>query len=77
MCLCMKFKKFNNYMLNMNVVFVIYVYIFDKLGNVIVGDCIEWFYGCFGCFQGWGFFINYIFNNDIWKKLFGKDKDND
>ncbi|MCS3323137.1 putative LPS assembly protein LptD [Bacteroides fragilis] len=77
MRLRMKFKKFNNYTLNMNAVFATYAYTFDKSGNVIVGDRTEWSYGRFGRFQGWGSSINYTFNNDTWKKLFGKDKDND
>ena len=54
MRLRMKFKKFNNYTLNMNAVFATYAYTFDKSGNVIVGDRTEWSYGRFGRFQGWG-----------------------
>lgn len=55
MRLRMKFKKFNNYTLNMNAVFATYAYTFDKSGNVIVGDRTEWSYSTSGV-SGMGIF---------------------
>lgn len=75
MNLCLKLIK--SYIFNMNVQFVMYVYEFDKDGKVVEGNCIEWLYGCFGCFQGYSGFFLYILNNDLWKKWFGLKDEKD
>ncbi len=68
-----RLKLTKNYTFNFNSTFATYAYTFDKNGNVIVGDRTEWSYGRFGRFSGWGSSFNYTFNNDSWKKWFGKD----
>lgn len=73
----LRMKLSKSYTFNMNAVFATYAYTFDKSGNVIVGDRTEWSYGRFGRFQGWGSSFNYTFNNDSWKKWFGKDKEDE
>ncbi len=70
----LRLKLSKSYTLNMNAIFATYAYEFDKNGNVVVGDRTEWSYGRFGRFQGWGSSFNYTFNNETWKKWFGKDK---
>ena len=72
-----RLKLTKNYTFNFNSTFATYAYTFDKNGNVIVGDRTEWSYGRFGRFSGWGSSFNYTFNNDSWKKWFGKDDDKD
>ena len=61
-----------NYTLSLNTNFATYAYTFDKNGNVVVGDRTEWSYGRFGRFSGYGTSFSYTFNNDTWKKWFGK-----
>ncbi len=72
-----RLKLTKNYTFNFNSTFATYAYTFDKNGNVIVGDRTEWSYGRFGRFSGWGSSFNYTFNNDTWKKWFGKDDKDD
>ena len=72
--LTLRLKLTKSYTFNMNASFATYAYEFDKSGNVIVGNRTEWSYGRFGRFQGYGSSFNYTFNNDTWKKWFGKDK---
>ena len=59
----------------MNAQFATYAYEFNDAGNVIVGDRTEWSYGRFGRFQGMSQNISYTFNNQTFRKLFGKDKE--
>lgn len=66
-----------NYTFSMNTSFATYAYTFDENGNVVVGDRTEWSYGRFGRFSGYGSSFSYTFNNDTWKKWFGKDDDKD
>lgn len=73
--LTLRLKLTKSYTFNMNASFATYAYEFDKSGNVIVGNRTEWSYGRFGRFQGYGSSFNYTFNNDTWKKWFGKDKE--
>lgn len=68
-----RLKLSKNYTFNFNSTFATYAYTYDKNGNVVVGDRTEWSYGRFGRFSGWGSSFNYTFNNDSWKKWFGKD----
>lgn len=71
----LRLKLSKNYTFNLNSSFATYAYQFDKNGNVYVGDRTEWSYGRFGRFQGWGSSFTYSFNNDTWKKWFGKKDD--
>lgn len=70
----MRLKLSKSYTLNMNTSFATYAYEFDERGNVRVGDRTEWSYGRFGRFQGWGTSFSYTFDNNSWKKWFGKDE---
>ena len=67
-----RLKLTKNYTFNMNANFATYAYTFDKNGNVVEGDRTEWSYGRFGRFNGYGSSFNYTFNNETWKKWFGK-----
>lgn len=67
--------KIKNYTFTMNSIFATYAYEFDSRGNVITGNRTEWSYGRFGRFQGYSNSFSYTFNNDTWKKWFGKEKD--
>ena len=67
-----RLKLTPKYTFSMAAVFATYAYEFDKNGNVIVGDRTEWSYGRFGRFQGMSQNISYTFNNDTFKKLWGK-----
>ena len=72
----MRLKLSKNYTLNMNTSFATYAYEYDERGNVVVGNKTEWSYGRFGRFQGWGSSFSYTFDNNSWKKWFGKDDEN-
>lgn len=63
-----------NYTFSMNAVFATYAYEFDENGKVRVGDRTEWSYGRFGRFQGMSQNLSYTFNNETFRKLFGKSK---
>lgn len=67
-----RLKLTPKYTFSMAAVFATYAYEFDKNGNVIVGDRTEWSHGRFGRFQGMSQNISYTFNNDTFKKLWGK-----
>ncbi len=73
----LRMKLTKNYTLSMNSTFATYAYKFDETtGRVVVGNRTEWSYGRFGRFSGWGSSFNYNFNNDTFRKWFGrKDKD--
>ena len=71
-----KFSK--SYTFSLNATWATYAYEFDDYGNVFVGNRTEWSYGRWGRFQGMSQNISKTFNNDTFKKLFGrKDKDKD
>ena len=59
---------------SMNAVFATYAYQMDENGRVYVGDRTEWSYGRFGRFQGMSQSWSQTFNNDTFKKWFGKDR---
>ena len=59
---------------SMNAVFATYAYQFDENGRVYVGDRTEWSYGRFGRFQGMSQSWSQTFNNETFKKWFGKDR---
>lgn len=68
-----RLKLTKSYTFSLNAVFATYAYQFNDNGNVIVGDRTEWSYGRFGRFQGMSQNLSYTFNNQTFKKLFGKD----
>lgn len=76
-----RLKLTPKYTFSMAAVFATYAYEFDKNGNVVVGDRTEWRHGRFGRFQGMSQNISYTFNNETFKKLWGKvtgeDKEQD
>lgn len=63
-----------NYTFSMNARFATYAYEFDENGKVRVGDRTEWSYGRFGRFQGMSQNLSYTFNNETFRKLFGRGK---
>ena len=71
----LRLKLTKSYTFNMNASFATYAYEFDENGNVVVGDRTEWSYGRFGRFQGYSGSFSYTFNNDTFKKLFGKKEE--
>ncbi|MGP1435663.1 MAG: putative LPS assembly protein LptD [Phocaeicola sp.] len=68
-----RLKLSKSYTFTMNASFATYAYQFDKSGNVVIGDRTEWSYGRFGRFQGYSGSFSYTFDNNTWKKWFGKD----
>ncbi|MDL2291568.1 LPS-assembly protein LptD, partial [Bacteroides sp. OttesenSCG-928-F21] len=71
----LRLKLSKSYTFNLNTSFATYAYDFDKDGRVITGERTEWSYGRFGRFQGWNTSFSYTFNNDTWKKWFGKEEE--
>ena len=71
----LRLKLTKSYTFNMNARFATYAYEFDKNGNVTVGDRTEWSYGRFGRFLGYSGSFSYTFDNNTWKKWFGKKDD--
>lgn len=69
-----RLKLTKNYTFSMNAQFATYAYEFDENGRVRVGDRTEWSYGRFGRFQGMSQNLSYTFNNQTFKKWFGRDK---
>lgn len=65
-----KFSK--SYTFSLNATWATYAYEFDDYGNVRVGDRTEWSYGRWGRFQGMSQNISKTFNNDTFRKLFGR-----
>lgn len=72
-----RLKLSKSYTFNMNAVFATYAYELDENGNPYVGNHTEWGYGRFGRFQGTSQHLSYTFNNDTFKKWFGKKEDKD
>ncbi len=73
-----RLKLTKSYTFSMNAVFATYAYEKDENGRVYVGDKTEWSQGRFGRFQGMSQNLSYTFNNDTFRKLFGKgDKKNE
>lgn len=73
----LRLKLTKSYTFNMSARFATYAYTFNENGQVVEGNRTEWSYGRFGRFQGMSQNFSYTFNNDTWKKWFGKDKDED
>ena len=69
-----RLKLTKSYTFSMNAVFATYAYAVNENGNVYVSDHTEWSQGRFGRFQGMSQNLSYTFNNDTFKKLFGKGK---
>lgn len=72
----LRLKLTKSYTFSMNAVFATYAYEKDANGNVRVGNTTEWSHGRFGRFQGMSQNLSYTFNNDTFRKLFGKKKGN-
>lgn len=72
----LRLKLTKSYTFSMNAVFATYAYEKDANGNVYVGNSTEWSHGRFGRFQGMSQNLSYTFNNDTFRKLFGKKKGN-
>ena len=73
----LRLKLGKNKTFNLNGVFATYAYEFNDKGQVVVGDRTEWSYGRFGRFQGMSNGFSYTFNNETFKKWFGKKNNND
>ena len=70
-----RLKLTKKYTFSMNAVFATYAYDINENGGVYLSDHTEWSRGRFGRFQGMSQNLSYTFNNETFKKLFGKDKD--
>lgn len=71
----LRMKLTKSYTLNLSTSFATYAYQIGKDGRVYVGDRTEWSYGRFGRFQGAGTSFSYTFDNNTWKKWFGKEEE--
>ncbi len=71
----LRLKLTKSYTFNFSTSFATYAYQFNKNGQVVVGDRTEWSYGRFGRFQGSGSSFSYNFDNNTWKKWFGKKEE--
>ena len=69
-----RLKLTKSYTFSMNAVFATYAYDVNENGYVYLSDHTEWSQGRFGRFQGMSQNLSYTFNNDTFRKLFGKDK---
>ena len=58
---------------NLSASFATYAYEFNERGQVVEGNRTEWSYGRFGRFSGMSQNFSYTFDNNTWKKWFGKD----
>lgn len=70
----LRLKLWKNYTFSMSAVFATYAYQYNDNGQVVEGDRTEWSYGRFGRFQGMSQNLSYTFNNQTFKKLFGRKK---
>lgn len=70
----LRLKLTKSYTFSMNAVFATYAYEMDEKGRVYVGNRTEYSYGRFGRFQGMSQNLSYTFNNQTFKKWFGKDE---
>lgn len=73
----LRLKPFDNFPIDLtfDAVWHTYGYKVTKDGQIVQDDRTEWSHGRFGRFGGWSKNISYTFNNDTFKKLFGKKKD--
>ena len=67
-----RLKLTKSYTFSMNAQFATYAYEMDENGRVYVGNRTEYSYGRFGRFQGMSQNLSYTFNNQTFKKWFGK-----
>ena len=70
-----RLKLWKNYTFSMAAVFATYAYQYDETGKVVEGNRTEWSYGRFGRFQGMSQNLSYTFNNQTFKKLFGRKEE--
>ncbi len=68
-----RLKLTKSYTFSLNARFATYAYDMDETGRVFVSDKTEYSQGRFGRFQGMSQNLSYTFNNQTFKKLFGKD----
>ncbi len=68
----LRLKLSKSYTFSMSAVFNTYGWAFDENGNVVRNTRTEWSYGRFGYFQGMSQNLSYTFNNQTFKKWFGK-----
>ena len=73
----LRVKLGKNKTYSFNAQWATYAYEIDENGRVYVGDRTEYSYGRFGRFQGMSQNFSYTFNNQTFKKLFGKKDDKD
>ncbi len=69
----LRLKLGKNKTYSFNAQFATYAYEIDENGRVYVGEKTEYHYGRFGRFQGMSQNFSYTFNNQTFKKWFGKD----
>ena len=69
----LRVKLGKNKTYSFNAQWATYAYELDQNGNVYVGDRTEYSYGRFGRFQGMSQNFSYTFNNQTFRKWFGKD----
>lgn len=67
-----RLKLTKSYTFSMNAVFATYAYEKNDAGNVYLSEHTEWSKGRFGRFQGMSQNLSYTFNNQTFKKLFGR-----
>ncbi len=70
-----RLKLTKSYTFSLNAQFATYAYEFNDAGKVILSDHTEWSKGRFGRFQGMSQNFSYTFNNQTFKKWFGKKED--
>ncbi|MBQ8936417.1 MAG: LPS-assembly protein LptD, partial [Bacteroidaceae bacterium] len=73
----LRIKIGKNKTYSFNAQWATYAYEMDENGRVYVGDRTEYSYGRFGRFQGMSQNFSYTFNNQTFKKWFGKKDDKD
>ena len=72
----LRVKLGKNKTYSLNAQWATYAYELDENGRVYVGDRTEYSYGRFGRFQGMSQNFSYTFNNQTFKKWFGKGDKN-
>lgn len=75
----LRLKPFDNFPIDLtfDAQWHTYGYKVTKDGQIETDDRTEWSHGRFGRLAGWSKNISYTFNNDTFKKLFGRKKDKD
>lgn len=71
----LRLKLTKNYSLNLSAQFDPYMYGLNSSGTAVRVNKLRWEYGLFPAFMGTSTSYSYTFNNDTFKKLFGKGTD--